>query len=129
MLFSLSGCATYDRCARKFKDISADTVKVIDTVRVAVAGDTIRTAVHDTTRYFFEERERTRLEVRRDSVYTYIECESKPDTVERLVETERIVERHHWKDKERGWPWWAWVLVGVGSFAVLLVVIRIIKPF
>lgn len=126
LFYSLSGCVSYDKCMKKYGQLKADTVLYVDTLRMPVKGDTVHTAIHDTTRYFFEEKERTKLEVRRDSVFTFITCEAKADTVTKYQTRQVIREKPVFKDKPDKVKWWHWILMGLAGALLMMFVLRLI---
>lgn len=120
--------STYESCKKKWNDSTfIDTVKVADTTFIEVSGDTIRTYFHDTSKFYIEERERTKLIVKRDSVHTFIHCESLTDTM-MVVDTviQKIEKSNKYNEPEESIKWYHWLLIGAIAIIILLIVAKIL---
>jgi len=121
-LLLLSSCVTYDKCLHKFSAIT-DTVVVIDTLYNYLEKDTNYVVIHDTVKHYTRETERTILSVKRDSVYTYIECEAKQDTITNVVE--KVIHNNVYKDKRNILMYV--VISIVATLVIVIIVLKLIK--
>ena len=116
------GCTTYQRCQDKYGQIATDTVYTVDSTRVITRSDSIR-HILDTSRYVVKETERTRLVVHKDTVV----CTSKADTVHHYVRTTQIQHKPIFIDKDPRVLWWQWLLIGLGSGLVFVVLLKLLR--
>ncbi|SDK34807.1 hypothetical protein SAMN05421823_102520 [Catalinimonas alkaloidigena] len=121
VLLLLSGCATYQRCQRKFAETVVDTVQIAVPIAVAVPKDSVVTRFHtDTTHLRIEEHQgRARVVIHRyyDTTYVYAYCDTLTvrDTIPVTLPHATTV--FHPATKAIAWYWW----VGLGVLLTFLI--------